>query len=345
MTDMTDIHILPTPANGRVEALGRDLIAGEQTVSHYEANIIHEAHQDRLRLAEEARPRLRALDGRLNQLDIEIAHAAGELAEARAEVAREGLHPATPQFPAPLFWVLMAVVLAGEWAVAKMGIDALGLADPIPAMLAATLGAITFFAAKSIARVARQWRHADRLEITLSAITTGLFLWLAISLAKLRAAALGNPDAGTASLAIILFCFATMLVLAALQTDPDRRAEGLARRIGRLEKQVHGPRGLWTRRRQIAERYNAARDRAELAMDRAAHDAIQRIAQYRNSNARWRTEPSPSWFAEPVTLALFPPISMGPAIEPEPMPVAALAFAQAFHARASDETFGLGEDR
>jgi hypothetical protein len=325
---MSNIHSLPaTPSNARALAMGGggSIITGEQIVGHYEANVIAAAQQKRLAVAEAARPRLKALDASLNQIDAEIAHVAPALASARADMARDGLHPAKPQFTPGVYWGLMAVVLVAEAGVAHMGIQPLGLEDPVPMMLAATLGGITFLAAKSVAKVSRQWRHADRVEIGMAAITTGIFLALSIMLGQLRASTNPDPVAGWASLFIILFCFAAMVLLSALQIDPDRRAEELASRINRLEQQLHGKNGLWSRRRKIAEGYNALRDKTILKIEDWVHDAAERIAQYRNANARRRTTQQPSWFAEPISTALFPYIDMGPAIDPSPTQIARVA--------------------
>ena len=176
-------------------------------------------------------------------------------------------------------------------------------------------------AAKTTARVVRQhlWAHGRWPEVAFAVLANGLLVWLLFEVAELRALLSGGGASSMANTLLQLGLYVTVAFVSLLQIPPCPVAEQRLARIGRLERKLHGEgTGLWPRRARLADRHNQALADAEARIREAEEDCAERIYQYRDANARARTDAAPPWFRNGIPASLFEPLDLGQPVDPPP---------------------------
>lgn len=312
MTKSADIISLATPSR----------VTGFQPVAAYEAGLIEEANQERLKLGERVGPRLAAMHAHINRLDFKLAGYASDLAHARRELAQSGIG----EFFAPLNWVgfhlLTLLLICLETPVNKAALDFLRLQEWESYFLAVFFGLLNLLAAETSARVLRQNAWADKAwrSWTVAFAANAMLLaalWYVSELRGTMASGSSGPavDSSFTFFALQLFCYVAVLLGSFLQINPSFKGEQLGKRIARLEKELGR---VWGPRAQIAERYNLALTKANFELQSIIHDCLKKIAQFRDASMHRLKDSAPSYFHQAVASQAFLPIHLGVPIDEHP---------------------------
>lgn len=293
-------------------------------VSPYEANLVAQAAQARLGIARAAATRLATLRASLNRLDDRIASTGAELARLRREAQDAGDRPWQPPIPPVLLWLAIALIFIGEMAIAKAAFDFLEQPELESWLMAGSFALLLLLAAKTTARVVRQhlWAHGRWPELIFAAVANAVILWLLLEVAGLRALLSEGGASSMANTLLQLGLYVAVGFVSLLQVPPCPQAEQRLARIARLDRRLHGaPHGLWPRRARLADRHNAALADAEARIREAEEDCAVRVYQYRDANARARSDAAPAWFRTPLPAGVFEPIDLGRPVDPHPLPI------------------------
>lgn len=294
---------------------------GRIAVSPYEANLVAQAAQKRLGLARAAATRLASLRASLNRLDDRIGTAAAERARLANEARDAGDRPWHPPIPPALHAGAIFAIFVGELAVAKAAFDFLRQPELESWLMAGSLALLLLLAAKTTARVIRQhlWAHGRWPEVAFAVVANAIFVWLLFEVAQLRALLSGGGASAMANTLLQLGLYAAVAFVSLLQIPPCHKAEQRLARIARLDRQLHAtPQGLWHRRAKLADQHNMTLADALAGIRAVEEDCAERVYQYRDANARARTDETPAWFRNALPAAVFEPIDLGRPVDPHP---------------------------
>lgn len=303
-------------------------VTGRLPVALYESNLIAQANQKRIAVAERAAPRLEALRTEINRLDHVLAEHAAELSQAWSQVRTDDARAHAPPLKSGHYNLLIGLLVVLEIPVNAAAFDFLriGVAETYAAALA--LGLISAWAAKSTARIVRQNRWADRAwrDWSIAGLVNAALLIAFLAMAQLRSLQAEQDLAAFAFLALQLAFYAAALVCGFLQLDPSAHAEQLGRRIKARRATLDT---TWKARAKLAATHNQILAAADLRIRSVVADAQERIAQYRDSNVLWRTrgpnaQARPSWFGRGVPAEAFVPVSMGVPVDEHPRTIGAV---------------------
>lgn len=294
-----------------------------QVVAPYEANLVAQAEQKRLSIARPALVALARLRASINRVDHSLAHHGEELNDARRRV-REGDNRAYAAALSRLgYWVGVTLLLVLEMTLNKGALDQLRIEELHAWMSAGFISLVNFFAAKSSARVLRQWPSMiGEPAPWLIALAANAALVASLSLlAGLRAQEAAASGTGFVFLALQLAGYSAILFLSFHQIDPSSAREQLTRLIQLLETRVDV---LWRERVALADRHNTGHEQAGVALRDIVQDCNERVYQYRDANMQARSGPSPDFFNHALSPMVFEPIDLGHQVDPHPASVEAV---------------------
>jgi hypothetical protein len=323
------------------------ILAAQQVVAPYEANLIAQAQQKRLAMARPATRTLAGLRASLNRVDHALAHAAEILAEARS--AGPGNRPYHADFSGVFYWAATIVILSLELALNKGAVEQLRMIPLHAWATAAFVSMMNFLCAKGTARVLRRrpWLIGRHPEWILALVATTTIIGALYQLGLLRALdmagdaiqsgginiSLGGslagggsaaaPQAGVATptspwafLLLQADGYLAVMLLSFFQIDPDEERDQLSKRTRAAEKRLHE---LWTQRERLAILHNRTLAAANSDVEEIAHDLQERISQYRDSNMRARGAAElPAFFNFAVSSEVLKPIELGLMVDEHP---------------------------
>lgn len=315
-------------------------IIGFQPVGAYEARQLAGAEQRRVRAAKATKRVLRGLDATVNKLNYSIGHLETELAATRAKIHDRDAREFRSEFGHRTYWFLVAGLLALAMPLDMAAIDFLRLPDSHSFAIALFIGVVTALAAKFTGRVVRQkgWRNQAYRDWALAAAVSVIYACVALAIAGLRhdlgeeaAHKIGagvDPDmlrdlarqvsAGKGAYLVAslqVMSYVAVVAFSFIHTDPDGDREQLTLLAAVQDKRLQQK---WNKRIGVANVHNTELADGELSLADIEHDAIERLAEYRDCNMRLRTEPTPEYFRRPLTRALFHPIDLGKPLDAHP---------------------------
>lgn len=292
-------------------------ITGFQPVGPYEARQLASAEQRRVGAAKATKRILRGLDATVNKLNYNVRHLESELAATRAKIRDRDVREYRPEFSAKTYWLLVAGLLALEVPLNMAALDFLRQPESHSLAIALFVGVVSALAAKFTGRVLRQKAWSDKAYrdwslVALFNITFALAIW---KIAELRGLLAGNASAGMTVAFLQIASYVAVVALSFIHIDPDGDREQLTRLAAVQDERLQQK---WDQRVTVANRHNTELADGELKLADIEHDAIERLAEYRDCNMRRRTEPAPEYFRRPLTRALFEPIDLGKPLDAHP---------------------------
>lgn len=298
---------------------GRDSFAvtGYHMVAPYEANLVAQANQKRLKAARPVKSVLSEQRSAINRLDHNIRHESCELGAAWEKVRQMYSRPYQPEFTSRTYWSVMLLLAAIEIPLNAAALDFARLAVLETFVVAAGFGLLNFFGAKSFGRVLRQKSIASSAwRDCLVAASIGASLLFALTqFAELRRLDPRVGGSADAFLALQVTFFVVIVAVSYFHVDPDSAREQIHRTIARASARMDS---LWKMRVDLAAQYNSRLAECELALEEVMQDLHERIAQYRDGNFLARTDDAPKFMLSAIPASVFPPIILGVPIDPHP---------------------------
>lgn len=329
------------------------ILAPQQVVAPYEANLIAQAQQRRLAVARSAVRILAGLRASLNRVDHALAHAAQILGEARS--LGPGKRPYHADFSGIFYWTATIVILSLELALNKGAVEQLRMIPLHAWATAAFVSVMNFLCAKETARVLRRrpWLVGRHPEWLLALLATATIMGALYQLGLLRAldmagdalqsgeinislggslavggSAVAQQPGAVAPTSPWVFVllqgggYLAVMLLSFFQIDPDEECDQLAKRTRAAEKRLHK---LWTQRERLAILHNRTLAAANSHVEEIGHDLQERISQYRDANMRARGNAElPSFFNVAVSSEVLKPIELGTMVDEHPRSIGAV---------------------
>lgn len=291
--------------------------AAVQRVAPYEAKLIARTEQWRVAVAERVGPTLHGFRARLNEIDHNLHRRLREVLRLETEIEAGGLNRFMPPFSKRAYRLLIGAMLLLELPVNKAALDFLRLPWLESYALALFFALVNFVAAKCSARVFRQEPFGEQgWRSWAMAATTNLALLVTIFLVgQLRSLEAHQASSAMTFFSLQLAFYVATLFLSFQVIPPSSQAEQLNRRRDAAKAEMTG---LWSQRVQIAKAHNHDLERARLRLIDLEADAQERVAEYRDSNTRFRTEPAPSWFRHSIGAQIWRPLQLGHPVDEHP---------------------------
>lgn len=294
-----------------------------QQVAPYEARLVARTQQWRVAVGERVGPRLHALRARLNEIDHDLTRRLRDLLGLEAEIEAGKLDRFMPPFGKVSYLSLVAAMLLLEMPVNKAALDFLRLPERDSYMVALFFALVNFVAAKCTARVFRQeplgvrgWRAWAVAVLTNTALLSAIYM-----VGQLRRLEADNAGSSVTFLSLQLAFYMGTLFLSFLVIPPSLEAEQANRRRDAGKAELDG---LWKQRERLARVHNQDLEKARLRLLDLEADAEERVAEYRDGNMRFRTEPAPSWFRQSVGTAVWRPLDLGHPVDEHPATIGEL---------------------
>ena len=292
-------------------------VVGHHICAPYEVNLVAQAEQRRIAIAEPTVGLLDGLRSGVNQFDGEIEGEARELNAAWERVNTHDRRKYEPEFSTRTYWLSMLLLVAIEIPLNAAALDFARLAVWETYVVAAGFGLLNFFGAKAVARVLRQKSWSDRAwrDWTIAVCVVVALAFALIQFAALRHL---DPVLGSSALAFLALqvtFFVTVAAVSHFHIDPDADREQLHRRIAGGTRRF---RAAWKQRASLAKQYNARRSRTELTLEAIIHDCHERVAQYRDGNLLARSGEAPGFMNHALPNGVFRRIELPPLIDEEP---------------------------
>lgn len=289
-----------------------------QDVGPYDARQLARAEQRRARTAKPAQVTLASLRSGIAQLDHGIRLQSSELAKSWRKVRAGDAREHRSEFANRWYWAITVTLVALEVPLNISALKFLRMDSWLhEAAIALFVSGTFFLIAKFTAKMLRQrgWAKRAYREWALALVTNAVLLAALWQIAELRGMLAGNVAAGVTIFTLQIACYLGIVGFTFHHLDPDGDREQLTRLAAVQQQRL---KQVWSARAALAEKHNAFRADVKQAIAEIEHDAAERCYEYREYNARHRTEAPPKYFARPITSALFRPLDFGDPVDPHP---------------------------